>query len=67
MENKYRVLQVRATYMHKSPKGVKLDVVVSNVEDFKKQMKALTGATSINLVYELVDNKEYLESEEIVV
>ena len=67
MENKYRVLQVRAIYKSGTKSGVKLDLIVNDLDEFKSNMLKLTGADEVDVTYESVDDKEYKEEEEVMV
>ena len=67
MEEQYRILQVRAIYKTGIKSGVKLDLIVNNLEEFKSNMLKLTGADEVDITYESVDDKEYKEEEEVVV
>ena len=61
----YRILQVRAIYKSGVKSGVKLDLIVNNLEEFKKNMLKLTGADELDVTYESVDENEYEEEEEV--
>ena len=64
----YRILQIRAIYKSGTKSGVKLDLIVNNLEEFKSnKMLKLTGADEVDITYESVDNKEYKEEEEVMV
>ncbi len=63
----YRILQIRAIYKSGTKSGVKLDLIVNNLEEFKEKMLKLTGADEVDITYESVDDKEYIEEEEVVV
>ncbi len=63
----YRILQVRAIYKSGIKNGVKLDLIVSNLEEFKKNMLKLTGADELDITYESVDDNEYEEEEEVII
>ena len=63
----YRILQVRAKYSTGIKSGVKLDVIVSNLEEFKSNMLKLTGADEVDITYESVDENEFEEGEEVEV
>ncbi len=67
MKEQYRILQVRAIYKTGIKSGVKLDLIVNNLEEFKSNMLKLTGADEVDITYESVDEKEYKEEEEVVV
>ncbi len=67
MTKQYRILQVRAVYKSGVKSGVKLDLIVSNLEEFKKNMLKLTGADELDVTYESVDENEYIEEEEEVI
>ena len=67
IKQRYRVLQIRAIYKSGSSKGAKTDIIVSDLEGLKEQMKAMTGASEIKLTFEIVDDKEYAETEEIMI
>lgn len=67
MSQQYRILQVRAIYKTGTKSGVKLDLIVSNLEEFKSNMLKLTGADEVDVTYESVDNNEYEEEEEVMV
>lgn len=60
----YRILQVRAIYSTGIKSGVKLDLIVNDLEEFKKNMLKLTGADELDVTYESVDDNEYEEEEE---
>lgn len=62
----YRVLQVVAIYEGTQRNGVKLNIVVSNVDEFRQNIKKLTGADKVKVTYEQVDNEDYLEEEEVI-
>ena len=59
----YRVLQVVAIYEGTQRNGVKLNIVTSNVDEFRQNIKKLTGADKVKVTYEQVDNEDYLEEE----
>ena len=63
----YRILQVRAIYKTGIKSGVKLDLIVNNLEEFKSNMLKLTGADELDVTYESVDENEYIEDEEVVI
>ena len=63
----YRILQVRAIYKTGVKSGVKLDLIVSNLEEFKRNMLKLTGADEVDITYESVDENEYIEEEEVII
>ena len=63
----YRILQVRAKYSTGIKSGVKLDLIVSNLEEFKSNMLKLTGADEVDITYESVDENEYIEEEEVMI
>lgn len=63
----YRILQVRAKYSTGIKSGVKLDLIVSDLDEFKKNMLKLTGADGVDITYESVDNNEYIEEEEVII
>ena len=63
----YRILQVRAKYNSGTKTGVKLDLIVNNLEEFKSNMLKLTGADEVDVTYESVDDNEYIEEEEEVI
>ena len=67
MKEQYRILQVRAIYKTGIKSGVKLDLIVNNLEEFKSNMLKLTGADEVDITYESVDDKEYKEEEEVMV
>ena len=67
MKEQYRILQVRAIYKTGTKSGVKLDLIVSDLEEFKENMLKLTGADEVDITYESVDDKEYIEEEEVMV
>ena len=67
MKEQYRILQVRAKYKTGIKSGVKLDLIVNNLEEFKSNMLKLTGADEVDITYESVDDKEYKEEEEVVI
>ncbi len=60
----YRILQVRAIYKTGTKSGVKLDLIVNNLDEFKRNMLKLTGADEVDVTYESVDENEYEEEEE---
>ena len=62
----YRILQIRAIYKTGTKNGVKLDLIVNNLEEFKSNMLKLTGADEVDITYESVDIKEYIEEEEVI-
>ena len=62
----YRVLQVVAIYEGTKRNGVKLNIVTSNVDEFRQNIKKLTGADKVKVTYEQVDNEDYLEEEEVI-
>lgn len=62
----YRVLQVVAIYEGTQRNGVKLNIVVSNVDEFRQNIKKLTGADKVKVTYEQVDSEDYLEEEEVI-
>ena len=55
----YRILQVRAIYKSGTKNGVKLDLIVSDLDEFKSNMLKLTGADELDVTYESVDENEY--------
>ena len=55
----YRVLQVVAIYEGTQRNGVKLNIVTSNVDEFRQNIKKLTGADKVKVTYEQVDNEDY--------
>lgn len=63
----YRILQVRAIYKSGTKNGVKLDLIVNNLDEFKRNMLKLTGADEVDITYESVDNNEYIEEEEVMI
>lgn len=63
----YRILQIRAIYKTGIKSGVKLDLIVNNLVEFKSNMLKLTGADEVDITYESVDDKEYKEEEEVMV
>ncbi len=67
MKEQYRILQVRAIYKTGIKSGVKLDLIVNDLDEFKSNMLKLTGADELDVTYESVDDKEYIEEEEVVV
>ena len=67
MKEQYRILQVRAIYKTGIKSGVKLDLIVNDLDEFKSNMLKLTGADEVDITYESVDDKEYIEEEEVVV
>ncbi len=67
MKEQYRILQIRAIYKSGTKSGVKLDLIVNNLEEFKNNMLKLTGADELDVTYESVDENEYIEEEEVVV
>ena len=67
MKEQYRILQIRAIYKTGIESGVKLDLIVNNLEEFKSNMLKLTGADEVDITYESVDDKEYKEEEEVVI
>lgn len=67
MKQQYRILQVRAIYKSGTKSGVKLDLIVSDLEEFKKNMLKLTGADELDVTYESVDENEYIEEEEVII
>lgn len=67
MKEQYRILQIRAIYKTGIKSGVKLDLIVNNLVEFKEKMLKLTGADEVDITYESVDNKEYKEEEEVMV
>lgn len=62
----YRVLQVVAIYEGTQRNGVKLNIVTSNVDEFRQNIKKLTGADKVKVTYEQVDNEDYFEEEEVI-
>ena len=62
----YRILQVRAIYKSGTKSGVKLDLIVSNLDEFKSNMLKLTGADELDVTYESVDENEYEEEEDMI-
>ena len=62
----YSVLQVVAIYEGTKRNGVKLNIVTSNVDEFRQNIKKLTGADKVKVTYEQVDNEDYLEEEEVI-
>ena len=67
MNQQYRILQIRAIYKTGIKSGVKLDVIVSNLEEFKVNMLKLTGADEVDITYESVDENEYIEEEDVMI
>ena len=67
MKEQYRILQVRAIYKTGAKSGVKLDLIVNNLEEFKSNMLKLTGADELDVTYESVDENEYIEEEEVII
>ena len=67
MNQQYRILQIRAIYKSGTKSGVKLDVIVSNLEEFKVNMLKLTGADGVDITYESVDENEYIEEEDVMI
>ena len=67
MKEQYRILQVRAIYKTGIKSGVKLDLIVNDLDEFKSNMLKLTGADEVDITYESVDDKEYKEEEEVMV
>lgn len=67
MKQQYRILQVRAIYKSGTKSGVKLDLIVSDLDEFKKNMLKLTGADELDVTYESVDENEYIEEEEVII
>jgi hypothetical protein len=67
MNQQYRILQIRAIYKTGIKSGVKLDVIVSNLEEFKVNMLKLTGADQVDITYESVDENEYIEEEDVMI
>mgnify|MGYP003589490358 CR=1 FL=1 len=67
MKEQYRILQVRAIYKTGIKSGVKLDLIVNDLDEFKSNMLKLTGADEVDITYESVDDKEYREEEEVMV
>ncbi len=67
MNQQYRILQIRAVYKTGIKSGVKLDVIVSNLEEFKVNMLKLTGADEVDITYESVDENEYIEEEDVMI
>ena len=67
MNQQYRILQIRAIYKSGTKSGVKLDVIVSNLEEFKVNMLKLTGADEVDITYESVDENEYIEEEDVMI
>ena len=67
MKQQYRILQVRAIYKSGTKSGVKLDLIVSDLEEFKSNMLKLTGADELDVTYESVDENEYIEEEEVII
>ena len=63
----YRILQVRAIYKTGIKSGVKLDLIVNDLDEFKSNMLKLTGADEVDITYESVDENEYIEEEEVMV
>ena len=63
MKEQYRILQVRAIYKTGAKSGVKLDLIVNNLEEFKSNMLKLTGADEVDITYESVDGNEIKEFE----
>ncbi len=63
----YRILQVRAIYKSGTKSDIKLDLIVNNLEEFKKNMLKLTGADDVDITYESVDDNEYEEEEEVII
>lgn len=63
----YRILQVRAIYKTGVKSGVKLDLIVNNLDEFKSNMLKLTGADEVDITYESVDENEYKEEEGVMV
>ena len=57
----YRVLQVVAIYEGTQRNGVKLNIVTSNVDEFRQNIKKLTGADKVKVTYEQVDNEDNKE------
>ena len=64
MKQQYRILQVRAIYKSGVKSGVKLDLIVNDLDEFKRNMLKLTGADELDVTYESVDENEYEEEEE---
>ena len=60
MTKQYRILQVRAIYKTGIKSGVKLDLIVSDLEEFKEKMLTLTGADELDVTYDSV-NDNYCE------
>ena len=60
------MLQVVAIYEGTQRNGVKLNIVTSNVDEFRQNIKKLTGADKVKVTYEQVDNEDYLEEEEVI-
>ena len=67
MKEQYRILQIRAIYKSDTKSGVKLDLMVNDLDEFKSNMLKLTGADEVDITYESVDDKEYREEEEVMV
>ena len=67
MNQQYRILQIRAIYKSGTKSGVKLDAIVSNLEEFKVNMLKLTGADEVDITYESVDENEYIEEEDVMI
>lgn len=67
MKEQYRILQVRAIYKTGIKSGVKLDLIVNDLDEFKSNMLKLTGADELDVTYESVDENEYIEEEEVVI
>ena len=63
----YRILQVRAIYKTGVKSGVKLDLIVNNLDEFKINMLKLTGADEVDVTYESLDDNEYIEEEEVMI
>ena len=63
MTKQYRILQIRAIYKTGIKSGVKLDLIVSDLEEFKEKMLKLTGADEVDITYESVDGNEIKEFE----
>lgn len=67
MKEQYRILQVREIYKTGTKSGVKLDLIVNDLDEFKSNMLKLTGADEVDITYESVDEKEYREEEEVMI
>ncbi len=67
MKEQYRILQIRAIYGSGTKIGVRVDLIVNDLDEFKSNMLKLTGADEVDITYESVDENEYKEDEEVVI